>query len=151
MFFLEFRIPANIIIRRHLMGVDRLDFPLAQPEKPSATSGRILQWFHTACGVGEKEKVKNELIHGTLNCLWLDAERGIGKTQLQTKMSKTRSFFKLFLRNFNTPGGSFSVLISNVFGAGRYYLAVWNLDPQRFVTKAHFSFPATSLSITLPK
>ena len=46
-------------IRRHLMGVDRLDFPLAQPEKPSATSGRILQWFHTACGVGKKEKVKN--------------------------------------------------------------------------------------------
>ena len=45
------------------MGVDRLDFPLAQPEKPSATSGRILQWFHTASGVGKKEKVKNELIH----------------------------------------------------------------------------------------
>ena len=57
-----------------------------------------------------------------LNCLWLDAERGIGKTQLQTKMSKTRSVFKLFLRNFNTPGGSFSVIISNLFGAGRYYL-----------------------------
>ena len=31
-----------------------------------------------------------------LNCLWLDAEKGIEKTQLQTKMSKTRSFFKLF-------------------------------------------------------
>ena len=46
------------------MGVDRLDFPLAQPEKPSATSGRILQWFQTACGVGKKETVKNELIHG---------------------------------------------------------------------------------------
>ena len=30
-------------IRSHLMGVDRLDFPLAQPEKLSATSGRILQ------------------------------------------------------------------------------------------------------------
>ena len=30
-------------IRRHLMGVDGLDFPLAQPEKPSATSDRILQ------------------------------------------------------------------------------------------------------------
>ena len=59
-----------------------------------------------------------------LNCLWLDAERGIGKTQLQTKMSKTRSFYKLSLRNFNTPGGSFSVLISNVFGAGLYYLVV---------------------------
>ena len=29
-------------IRSHLMGVDRLDFPLAQPEKPSASSGRIL-------------------------------------------------------------------------------------------------------------
>ena len=60
-----------------------------------------------------------------LNCLWLDAmARDIGKTQLQTKMSKTRSFYKLSLRNFNTPGGSFSVLISNVFGAGRYYLVV---------------------------
>ena len=59
-----------------------------------------------------------------LNCLRLDAERGIGKTQLQTKMSKTRSFFKLFLRNYNTPGGSFSVLISNVSGAGQYYLVV---------------------------
>ena len=30
-------------IRSHLMGDDRLDFPLAQPEKPSATSGRIVQ------------------------------------------------------------------------------------------------------------
>ena len=59
-----------------------------------------------------------------LNCLLLDAERGIGKTQLQTKMSKTRLFYKLSLRNFNTPGGSFSVLISNVFGAGRCYLVV---------------------------
>ena len=60
-----------------------------------------------------------------LNCLWLDAERGIETTQLQKKkVSKTRSFFKLFLRNFNTPGGSFSVLISNIFGAGRYYLVV---------------------------
>ena len=59
-----------------------------------------------------------------LNCLWLDAERGIGKTQLQTKMSKTRSFLKLFKKNFNTPGGSSSVVISNVFGAGRYYLVV---------------------------
>ena len=58
-----------------------------------------------------------------LNCLWLDAERGTGKTQLQTKMSKTRSFFKLVL-NLNTPSGSFSVLISNVFVAGRYYLVV---------------------------
>ena len=55
---------------------------------------------------------------------WLDAERGIGKTQLLTKMSKTRSFFKLFKGIFNTPGGSFSVLISNVFGAGQYYLVV---------------------------
>ena len=51
-------------IRRHLKGVNRLDFPLAPPEKPSATSGRILQWFHTACGVGKKEKVKIQLIHG---------------------------------------------------------------------------------------
>ena len=59
-----------------------------------------------------------------LNCLWLDAERGIRKTQLQTKMSKTRSFLKPFFKEFYTPGGSFSVLISNVFGAGRYYLVV---------------------------
>ena len=59
--------------------------------------------------------------------------------------------FSNFFKSFNTPGGSFLVLISNVFGAGRYYLVVWNLDPQRFVTKAHFSFPATSLSVTLPK
>ena len=41
------------------MGDDRLDFPLAQPEKPSATSGRIVQWFHTACGV-EKKKRKGQ-------------------------------------------------------------------------------------------
>ena len=59
-----------------------------------------------------------------VNCLWLDAERGIRTTQLQTKMSKTRSFFKIFFWNFNKPGGSFSVLISNIFGAGRYYLVV---------------------------
>ena len=38
------------------MGDDRLDFSLAQPEKPSATSGRIVQWFHTACGVEKKKK-----------------------------------------------------------------------------------------------
>ena len=31
-----------------------------------------------------------------LNFLWLDAERGIGTTQLQTKMSKRRSFFNFF-------------------------------------------------------
>ena len=29
--------------KRHLMGVDQLDFPLVQPEQSSATSGRILQ------------------------------------------------------------------------------------------------------------
>ena len=67
------------------------------------------------------------------------------------KNEQNNVIFQNFFRNFNTPGGSFSVLISNIFGAGRYYLVVWNLDPQRFVTKAHFSFPATSLSITLPK
>ena len=136
-------------IRRHLMGVDRLDFPLAQPEKPSATSGRILQWFHTACGVGKKEKVKNESIHGifVLARCW---ER-FWKNAITNKNEQNKVIFQTFLRNFNTPGGSFSVLISNVFGAGRYYLVVWNLDPQRFVTKAHFSFPATSLSITLLK
>ena len=87
-------------IRRHLMGVDRLDFPLAQPEKPSATSGRILQGIHTACGVGKKEKVKNQLILGILNCLWLDAKRVIGKTQLQTKMSKNKVIFQTFFKEF---------------------------------------------------
>ena len=63
MFFLGVYDPSKHI-RRHLMGVNRLDFPLAPPEKPFATSGGILQWFHTACGVGKKEKVKNQLIHG---------------------------------------------------------------------------------------
>ena len=81
-------------IRRHLMSVDRLDFPLAQPEKPSATSGRILQWFHTASEVGKKKRSKMNWFMEFL--FWLDAERGIGKTQLQTKMSKTRSFFQTF-------------------------------------------------------
>ena len=59
-----------------------------------------------------------------LNCLWLDAERGIGTTQLQTKMSKTRSFFKIFLGILIHQVVVFSVLISNIFGAGRYYLVV---------------------------
>ena len=101
------------------MGVDRLDFPLAQPEKPSATSGRILQWFHTACGVGEKETVKNELIHGifVLARCW---ER-FWKNAITNKNEQNKVIFQTFLRNFNTPGGSFSVLISNVFGPGRYF------------------------------
>ena len=48
------------------------------------------------------------------------------KHNYKQKMSKTRSFLKLFLWKFNTPGagGSFSVLISRVFGAGWYYLVV---------------------------
>ena len=84
------------------MGVDQLDFPLAQPQELSATSGRILQSFHTACGEREKEMVKNQLIHGFyfilifLICLWLDAERGIGKTQLQTKMRTQGHFQTIF-------------------------------------------------------
>ena len=60
------------------------------------------------------------------------------KTQLQTKIKQNKVIFQTFFKEFNTPGGSFSVLISNVFGAGRYIWVVWNLDPQRFVTKAHF-------------
>ena len=44
-FWLEF-------IKRHLMGVDQLDFSLAQPEESSATSGRILQ-FQLSVGWGE--------------------------------------------------------------------------------------------------
>ena len=151
MFFLEFMIPANI--RSHLMGDDRLDFPLAQPEKPSATSGRIVQWFHTACGVGgkKKEKVKNQLIHGIFELFMARCWERYWNNTITNKNEQNKVIFQNFFRNFNTPGGSFSVLISNIFGAGRYYLVVWNLDPQRFVTKAHFSFPATSLSITLPK
>ena len=35
--FLEVYDPSEHI-RRHLMGVDRLDFPLAQPKKPSIAS-----------------------------------------------------------------------------------------------------------------
>ena len=31
-----------------------------------------------------------------LNCLWLDAESGIEKTQLQTKMSKQGNFSNFF-------------------------------------------------------
>ena len=56
-----------------------------------------------------------------LNCLWLDAERGIEKKH---KNGQKKVIFQTFLKNFNTPGGSFSVIISNVFGAGRYYLVV---------------------------
>ena len=150
MFFLEFMIPANI--RSHLMGDDRLDFPLVQPEKPSATSGRIVQWFHTACGVGKKEeKVKNQLIHGIFELFMARCWERYWNNTITNKNEQNKVIFQNFFRNFNTPDGSFSVLISNIFGAGRYYLVVWNLDPQRFVTKAHFSFPATSLSITLPK
>ena len=141
----------NKHIRRHLMGVDRVDFPLAQPEKPSATSGRILQWFHTACGVGKKVKVKNQLIHGIFELFMARCWERYWKNTITNKNEQNEVIFQTFLRNFNTPGGSFSVIISNVFGAGRYYLVVWNLDPQRFVTKALFSFPATSLSIALPK
>ena len=59
-----------------------------------------------------------------LDCLWLCAERGIGKTQLQTEMSNPRSFFKLLFQEFYYEGGIFPVLISNAFGTGRYYLVV---------------------------
>ena len=38
------------------MGVDRLDFPLAQPEKPSTTSGRIFAVIPYCLWGGEKEK-----------------------------------------------------------------------------------------------
>ena len=81
------------------MGDDRLDFPLAQPEKPSATSGRIVQWFHTACGVGKKkEKVKNQLIHGIFELFMARCwERYWNKHNYKQKWAKTRSFFKIFL------------------------------------------------------
>ena len=72
----------------------------------------------------------------------------LGKHNYKQKWAEQGHFSNLFLKEFYTPGGSFSVLISNVFGAGRYYLVVWNLNPQRFVAKAHFSFSVTSLSIT---
>ena len=85
-----------------------------------------------------------------LNCLWLDAERGIGKTQLQTKMSKTRSFLKHFLRKFNTPGGSFSVLISNVFGAGRYYLVVRGAGKARFNVATSTNATVTCTAYIIP-
>ena len=75
----------------------------------------------------------------------------LGKHNYKQKWAKQGHFSNPFFKEFYTPGGSFSVLISDDFGAGRYYLVVWNLNPQRFVTKAHFSFSATSLSITLPK
>ena len=46
------------------MVVDRLNFPLAQPEKQSATSGRIFSDSILPVGWGKKKKVKNQLIHG---------------------------------------------------------------------------------------
>ena len=52
-----------------------------------------------------------------LDCLWLDAERGIGKTQLQTKLSNPRSIFHFLLQDYSTGGGIFQVQISSAFGA----------------------------------
>ena len=96
MFFLEFYDPSKHI-RRHLMGVDRLDFPLAQPEKPSATSDRILQWFHTACGVGKKEKVKNQLIHGIFELFMARCwERYWKKDNYKQKWAKQGHFLNFF-------------------------------------------------------
>ena len=47
------------------MGDDRLDFPLAQPEKSSATSGKLCSDSILPAGwEKKKEKVKNQLIHG---------------------------------------------------------------------------------------
>ena len=46
------------------MGVDLLDFPVAQPKELSATSGRILQRFRNACGVGKKKRKGQKSNHG---------------------------------------------------------------------------------------
>ena len=51
-------------IRRHLMGVDRLDFPLAQPESRLLLPVEFCSDSILPVGWGKKEKVKNELIHG---------------------------------------------------------------------------------------
>ena len=80
------------------MGVDRLDFPLAQPEKPSAASGRILQWFHTACGVGKKEKVKNELIHGTFELFMASCWERYWKNTITNKNEQNKVIFSNFFK-----------------------------------------------------
>ena len=85
-------------IRRHLKGVNRLDFPLAPPDKPFATSGRILQWFHTACGVGKKEKVKDQLIHGIFEFFMARCWERYWKNTITTKNEQNKVIFKTFLK-----------------------------------------------------
>ena len=82
------------------MGADRLNFPLAQPEKPSATSGRILQWFHTASGVGKKEKVKNQLIHGIFELFMARCSERCWKNTITNKNEQDKVIFQTFLKEF---------------------------------------------------
>ena len=82
------------------MGDDRLDFPLSQPEKPSATSGRIVQWFHTACGVGKKkkkEKVKNQLIHGIFELFMARCLERYWNNIITNKNEQNKVIFQNFL------------------------------------------------------
>ena len=46
------------------MGVDRLDFPLAQPKSRLLLPVEFCSDSILPVGWGKKEKVKNELIHG---------------------------------------------------------------------------------------
>ena len=82
------------------MGVDLLEFPLAQPEKPSATSGRILQWFHTACGVGKKVKVKNQLIHAIFELFMARCWERYWKNTITNKNEQNKVSFQTFLKEF---------------------------------------------------
>ena len=74
---------------------------------------------------GGREKVKNQLVMEFLDSLWLDDVR-YWKNIIK-KMNNPWSFFVFFFwwgEHFNTPRSLFSVLISNAFGVGQYYLVV---------------------------
>ena len=55
-----------------------------------------------------------------LDCFWLDAERGT----MKTKNEHPKVMFQTIFLGIIHRGGIFRVLISNAFGAGRYYLMV---------------------------
>ena len=53
-------------------------------------------------GWGKKKRSKSNKFMEYLDCSWLGSEKGIGKTQLQTKMRNPQSFSKLFFKRNST-------------------------------------------------
>ena len=110
------------------MGVDHFAFQLAQSEESSVTSSRICSDSILLVGWGKRKGQKSINSRN----FWIVYDQVLKeilkKHNYKQKISNSRSFFKLFFKNFTTWGCIFPVLISNTFGAGQYYLVVRNLE-----------------------